>query len=116
MIRRQFAALDEALAPVPHRIAFAVKANSNLAVLRVLRDLGAGADIVSGGELARALAAGFAAGPHRIQRGREDGRGAYGRGRRRASATCTWSPPPSWTSLARIVDAAQPPGARSASG
>ena len=64
VIRRQFGALDEALAPVPHRIAFAVKANSNLAVLRVLRDLGAGADIVSGGELARALAAGFA--PDRI--------------------------------------------------
>jgi diaminopimelate decarboxylase len=59
VIRRQFAALDAALAPVPHRIAFAVKSNSNLAVLRVLRDLGAGADIVSGGELARALAAGF---------------------------------------------------------
>jgi diaminopimelate decarboxylase len=59
VIRRQYAALDAALAPVPHRIAFAVKANSNLAVLRVLRDLGAGADIVSGGELARALAAGF---------------------------------------------------------
>ena len=64
VIRRQFRALDEALAPVPHRIAYAVKANSNLAVLRILRDLGAGADIVSGGELARALAAGFE--PERI--------------------------------------------------
>jgi diaminopimelate decarboxylase len=59
VIRRQFRALDEALSPVPHRIAYAVKANANLAVLRILRDLGAGADIVSGGELARALAAGF---------------------------------------------------------
>jgi diaminopimelate decarboxylase len=59
VIRRQFRALDDALAPVSHRIAFAVKANSSLGVLRVLRDLGAGADIVSGGELARALAAGF---------------------------------------------------------
>jgi diaminopimelate decarboxylase len=59
VIRRQFRALDQALAGMPHRIAFAVKANANLAVLRVLRDLGAGADIVSGGELARALAAGF---------------------------------------------------------
>jgi len=64
VIRRQFGRLDRALAEVPHRIAFAVKANANLAVLRVLRDLGAGADIVSGGELARALAAGFA--PERI--------------------------------------------------
>jgi diaminopimelate decarboxylase len=64
VIRRQFRELDAALAGIPHRIAFAVKANSNLGVLRVLRDLGAGADIVSGGELARALAAGFA--PDRI--------------------------------------------------
>jgi diaminopimelate decarboxylase len=59
VIRRQYHRLDEALAPVPHRICFAVKANSNLAVLRLFRDLGAGADIVSGGELLRALAAGF---------------------------------------------------------
>ncbi len=59
VIRRQFRDLDEALAAVPHRICFAVKANSNLGVLRVLRDLGAGADIVSEGEMARALAAGF---------------------------------------------------------
>ncbi len=59
-IRDRFRSLDTALAPVPHRICFAVKANSNLAVLRILRDLGAGADIVSAGEMARALAAGFA--------------------------------------------------------
>jgi diaminopimelate decarboxylase len=64
VIRRRHAALDHALQEVPHRIAFAVKANANLAVLRVLRGLGAGADIVSGGELARALAAGFP--PERI--------------------------------------------------
>jgi diaminopimelate decarboxylase len=64
VIRRQFRALDQALAPVLHRLAYAVKANANLAVLRILRDLGAGADIVSGGELARALAAGFE--PERI--------------------------------------------------
>jgi len=61
VIRRQYQALDAALATVPHRICYAVKANANLAVLRVLRDLGAGADIVSGGELRRVLAAGFAA-------------------------------------------------------
>ena len=41
VIRRQFRALDEALSPVPHRIAYAVKANANLGVLRILRDLGA---------------------------------------------------------------------------
>jgi diaminopimelate decarboxylase len=44
---------------VPHTICYAVKANSNLAVLRCFAELGAGADIVSGGELERALLAGF---------------------------------------------------------
>lgn len=61
VIRRQFRRLDQALGSIPHRICFAVKANSNLGVLRIFRDLGAGADIVSGGELRRALAAGFPA-------------------------------------------------------
>jgi diaminopimelate decarboxylase len=63
-IRQRYRALDAALADVPHRICYAVKANSTLAILRLLRDLGAGADIVSGGEMARALAAGFP--PERI--------------------------------------------------
>ena len=58
-IRSRFRSLDTALAAVPHRICYAVKANSNLAVLKILAELGAGADIVSAGELARALAAGF---------------------------------------------------------
>ena len=58
-IRGRFRELSGALSGVPHRICYAVKANANLAVLRVLRDLGAGADIVSGGELRRVLAAGF---------------------------------------------------------
>jgi diaminopimelate decarboxylase len=60
-IRARYRALSGVLGDLPHRIHFAVKANSNLAVLRVLRDLGAGADIVSEGEMRRALAAGFAA-------------------------------------------------------
>lgn len=60
-VRARYAALDAALSPIPHRICYAVKANGNLAVLRLLRDLGAGADIVSAGELARARAAGFPA-------------------------------------------------------
>jgi diaminopimelate decarboxylase len=50
--------LDEALAGLDHLICYAVKANSNRAVLRFLRDAGAGFDIVSGGELFRALKAG----------------------------------------------------------
>lgn len=44
---------------VPSRILYSVKANSNLTILRVLAGLGVGADVVSGGELARALRAGF---------------------------------------------------------
>ena len=59
-VREQYRALDAALAGVPHRIHYAVKAKGNLAVLGLLRALGAGVDIVSGGELARAQAAGFA--------------------------------------------------------
>jgi diaminopimelate decarboxylase len=59
-IRARYRSLDGALGSLPHRICFAVKANSNLAILRTLRDLGAGADIVSVGELSRAVAAGFA--------------------------------------------------------
>jgi len=59
-IRGRYRSLDGALASLPHRICFAVKANSNLAILRILKDLGAGVDIVSAGEMARALAAGFA--------------------------------------------------------
>lgn len=63
-IRERYRSLDAALAGLPHRICYAVKANSTLAVLRILRDLGAGADIVSAGEMSRVLAAGFA--PERI--------------------------------------------------
>ncbi|HXJ29661.1 MAG TPA: diaminopimelate decarboxylase [Gemmatimonadales bacterium] len=60
LIRAQFHALDDALKEIPHRICYSVKANGNLAVLRVLKQAGAGADIVSLGELRRARAAGFA--------------------------------------------------------
>ena len=73
-IRRQFRELDEALAAVPHRICFAVKANSNLGVLRVLRDLGAGADIVSGGEMAPRARGRVRSRPHRVQRRGQDAR------------------------------------------
>ncbi len=59
LIRAQYHALHDALQGVPHRICYSVKANGNLGVLRVLRHLGAGADIVSAGELRRVLAAGF---------------------------------------------------------
>lgn len=63
-IRRRFQDLDQALHPVPHLIAYSVKANGNLGVLRLLAEMGAGADIVSAGELHRALHAGIP--PERI--------------------------------------------------
>src|SRR6201981_3465632 len=50
--------LDAALAPLNHLICYAVKANSNRAILKLLADAGSGFDIVSGGELFRVLAAG----------------------------------------------------------
>lgn len=57
-LTRHFHAFDKALAGHEHLVCYAVKANSNLAVLQVLARLGAGFDIVSGGELARVLKAG----------------------------------------------------------
>jgi len=60
-IEATFRALDAAFGDRAHRICYAIKANSNLAILALLARLGAGFDIVSGGELARVLAAGGAA-------------------------------------------------------
>ncbi|XOZ32281.1 diaminopimelate decarboxylase [Halomonadaceae bacterium KBTZ08] len=57
-LERHFHAYDQALAGRAHRICYAVKANGNLAVLNVLARLGAGFDIVSGGELERVIRAG----------------------------------------------------------
>jgi diaminopimelate decarboxylase len=53
-----YARMDAALAPLDHLICYAVKANSNRAILKLLANAGAGFDIVSGGELYRVLAAG----------------------------------------------------------
>src|SRR5436309_8926499 len=57
-LANHFRRLDAALTPLDHLICYAVKANSNLAVLRALANLGAGFDIVSEGELRRVIAAG----------------------------------------------------------
>lgn len=59
-IRHQFAQLDKSLTGIPHRIHYSLKANANWAILRLVRSLGAGAEVVSGGELYRALQGGFA--------------------------------------------------------
>jgi len=57
-ITSAFLAFSDALASYPHQICYAVKANSNLAVLNTLAKLQSGFDIVSGGELERVIAAG----------------------------------------------------------
>ena len=57
-LTHHYRVFNAAFAEFPHIVCFAVKANANLAILRLFGRLGAGADIVSGGELYRALAAG----------------------------------------------------------
>ena len=58
-IRDRYKRLDGALAGIPHRLHYTLKANSNRALLNVAREMGSGADVVSGGELHRALDVGF---------------------------------------------------------
>ncbi|MCF3630455.1 diaminopimelate decarboxylase [Thalassospiraceae bacterium LMO-SO8] len=60
-LERHFQVFDDALAGLDHTVCYAVKANGNVAVIKTLARLGAGADVVSGGELLRALAAGVPA-------------------------------------------------------
>ena len=57
-LTRHFTLFSDALSPMPHLVCFAVKSLSNVAVLKLLGDLGAGMDVVSGGEYLRAKAAG----------------------------------------------------------
>jgi diaminopimelate decarboxylase len=56
--RRHYMLFEEALAGMDHLICFAMKANGNLAILKLMADLGAGIDVVSGGEYTKARAAG----------------------------------------------------------
>jgi diaminopimelate decarboxylase len=59
-IRDQFRRLTQAIGDAPHRVHYSCKANGNIAILRTLHALGAGVDVVSGGELYRARLAGIA--------------------------------------------------------
>ncbi len=61
MIIDKFKAIDEAFSSVKHTICFAMKANSNMEILKLMASLGAGGDVVSGGELYLALKAGIPA-------------------------------------------------------
>ena len=58
-IKRHYKVFEESFSDIDHLICYSVKANSNIAILSLLRQLGSGADIVSGGELKRALRAGI---------------------------------------------------------
>src|SRR5688572_16803927 len=58
-IRDAYRAIDDAFAPYPHRIHYALKANSTLAIARLLRSMGSGVDANSGGEIEVALRAGY---------------------------------------------------------
>ena len=60
-LARHFRVYDEAFAGIPHIVCYAMKANSNAAVVRTFAGMGGGADVVSGGELYRAIAAGVPA-------------------------------------------------------
>ncbi|MCC6245084.1 MAG: diaminopimelate decarboxylase [Gemmatimonadaceae bacterium] len=62
IVRARYARLAAAFQQVPHRIHYAMKANSSRGILLLLRECGAGVDIVSGGELFRAQQAGFSGG------------------------------------------------------
>ena len=57
-LQRHYKVFQDALAGMDHLICYAMKANSNLAVLRLMADLGAGMDVVSVGEYRRAIAVG----------------------------------------------------------
>ena len=59
LVRAAHASLEQAFAAYPHAVHYALKANSTLALLRLLRELGTGADANSGGEIEAALRAGF---------------------------------------------------------
>jgi len=57
-MERHFRVFDDAFRSVPHLVCYSLKANSNLALIRIFERMGGGADVVSGGELFRALRAG----------------------------------------------------------
>jgi diaminopimelate decarboxylase len=57
-LTRHYRLFEEALSPLPHLVCFSIKSLSNIAVLKTLANLGAGMDVVSGGEYRRARAAG----------------------------------------------------------
>lgn len=94
-LERHYRAYDDALAGRPHLVCYAVKANSNIAVLNVLARLGAGFDIVSAGELERVIRAG--GDPAKtVFSGWANSAGKCAAPSRPVFAVSMWSPTPSW--------------------
>ena len=69
---RHFTVFDRAFDRMPHLVCYSAKANSNIALIRLFAGLGGGVDVVSGGELYRALQAGAEAGEDCILRSRQE--------------------------------------------
>ena len=94
-LTRHYRVFEEALAGLDHVICYAMKANSNLAVLRLMASLGAGMDVVSEGEYRRARAAGVPGRADRLLGRRQDPRGDARSRSITASASSTSSRSPS---------------------
>ena len=94
-IRDAYRAIDAAFAGYPHAIHYALKANSTLAIVRLLRSLGSRADANSGGEIAGGAARRLRAARHRLHRRRQDARRARDAPSPTASARSTPSRPAS---------------------
>ena len=102
-LTRHYRVFGEALAGLRPLIGYAVKANSNLAVLRAAGPARARADVVSEGEIRRALAAGVPGGADRLLRRRQDRGRDAARAASTASARSTSSASPSWTRSAEVA-------------
>ena len=88
-LERHYRVFSDAFAGEKALVCYAMKANSNQSVLRTLAKLGAGADVVSGGELKRALAAGIPPQQDSVLRRRQDrSRAARGAGRGHSLHQC----------------------------
>ena len=91
-LERHYRVFADAFADVKSLICYSLKANSNQSVLRTLARLGAGADVVSGGEFKRALRRGHSGRKDRVFRRRQD-RGRNARGARAKTCSASMSSP-----------------------
>jgi diaminopimelate decarboxylase len=90
-LERHYRVFEAAFEGTDHLVCYAVKANSNQAVLKTLADLGSGFDVVSEGELRRVLALGVP-GRRIVFSGSERPRASWRSASRKASPASTWNP------------------------